>query len=115
MMMKCCNLSLVFQYSSSQGVAVSCGYGTCFAVKTCNGLCHFIFSIDRVGTLWIINDHMDLCQTPCVQVPEFFRHWGHVVSLDQLPTKIGSFNSYLRVYMGCDLAVVFQVRSLYIP
>ncbi len=37
---------------------------------------------------------MDLCQTPCVQVPEF---------------------SYLRVYMGCALAVVFQVRSLYIP
>ncbi len=29
-------------------VAVSCGYGTCFAVKTCDGLCHFIFSIDRV-------------------------------------------------------------------
>ncbi len=23
-------------------VAVSCGYGTCFAVKTCDGLCHFI-------------------------------------------------------------------------
>ncbi len=30
-------------------VAISCGYGTCFAVKTCDGLCHFIFSIDRVG------------------------------------------------------------------
>ncbi len=28
-------------------VAVSCG--TCFAVKTCDGLYHFIFSIDRVG------------------------------------------------------------------
>ncbi len=30
-------------------VAVSCGYGTCFAVKTCDELYHFIFSIDRVG------------------------------------------------------------------
>ncbi len=30
-------------------VAVSCGYDTCFAVKTCDGLYHFIFSIDRVG------------------------------------------------------------------
>ena len=32
---------------------------------------------------WIPNDHMDLSETPCVQVPEFPRHWGHVVSLDQ--------------------------------
>ncbi len=30
-------------------VAVSCGYGTCFAVRTCDGLCHQIFSIDCVG------------------------------------------------------------------
>ena len=30
-------------------VAVSCGYSTCFAVRTCDGLYHFIFSIDRVG------------------------------------------------------------------
>ena len=30
-------------------VAVSCGYDTCFAIKTCYGLYHFIFSIDRVG------------------------------------------------------------------
>ncbi len=46
---------------------------------------------------------MDLCQTHCVQVPDFSRHWGHMVNLD------------LRVYMGCALAVVFQVRSLYVP
>ncbi len=31
------------------GVAVSCGYGTCFAVRSCDELYHFIFSIDRVG------------------------------------------------------------------
>ncbi len=30
-------------------VAVSCWYDTCFAVKTCDGLYHFILSIDRVG------------------------------------------------------------------
>ncbi len=28
-----------------------CGYGTCFVVRTCDGLYHFIFAIDRVGTL----------------------------------------------------------------
>ncbi len=36
-------------------VAVSCGYDTCFVVKTCDGLYHFIFSIDSVGfqpVLW---------------------------------------------------------------
>ncbi len=30
-------------------VSVSCGYSTCFAVKTCDGLYHFTFFIDRVG------------------------------------------------------------------
>ena len=30
-------------------VAVSCGHDTCFVVKTCDGLYHFILSIDRVG------------------------------------------------------------------
>ncbi len=30
-------------------VVVSCGYGTCFAVRTSDGLYHFIFTIDRVG------------------------------------------------------------------
>ncbi len=28
---------------------VSCGYSTCFAVRTCDGLCHLIFSMDHVG------------------------------------------------------------------
>ncbi len=32
--------------NSGPYVAVSCGYGTCFAVRTCDGLYHFIFSID---------------------------------------------------------------------
>ena len=30
-------------------VAVSCGYSTCFAVRTCDGLCHLMFSMDHVG------------------------------------------------------------------
>ena len=34
---------------SSSYVAVSCGYDTCFAVKTCDGLYHFIISIAHVG------------------------------------------------------------------
>ena len=42
-----------------------------------------IFHWSCWDTLWIPNDHMDLCQTPCVQVPDFSRH--------QLPIKIGSF------------------------
>ncbi len=34
---------------STMSVAVSCGYGTCFAVKTCDELYHFIFSIVHFG------------------------------------------------------------------
>ncbi len=39
-------------------VAVSCGYGTCFAVKACDGLCHLTKIMDRVetpfGFQWIV-------------------------------------------------------------
>ncbi len=42
-----------------------------------------IFHWSCWDTLWIPNDHMDLCQAPCVQVPVFSRHRGHMVSLDQ--------------------------------
>ncbi len=34
---------------SAHSVAISCGYDTCFAIRTCDGLYHFMFSIDRVG------------------------------------------------------------------
>ncbi len=40
-------LPTVISYTYS--VAVSCGKDTCFAVGTCDGLYHFVFSIDRVG------------------------------------------------------------------
>ena len=41
---------LAFSYVAVLGiVAVSCGYDTCFSVRTCDGLYHVIFSIYRVG------------------------------------------------------------------
>ncbi len=69
-------------YHLRLSVAVSCGYDTCFAVKTCDGLCHIKFSIDHTcwDTIWIPNDHMDLCQTHCRQVPDLPPTWGHVVN-----------------------------------
>ncbi len=66
-------------------VAVSCGYGTCFAVRACDELYHFIFSIDHVG------------------IPFGFQ------------MIIWTLARHLRVYMGCALAVVFQACSLYVP
>ncbi len=33
-----------------KGVAVSCGYNTCFAVGACDGLCHLTKIMDRVET-----------------------------------------------------------------
>ncbi len=32
------------------GVAVSCGYSTCFGVSACDGLCHLTKVMDRVET-----------------------------------------------------------------
>ncbi len=55
-----------------------------------------IFHWSCWDTLWIPNDHICPSQSTCVQMP--------VVS-----------SSYLRVYMGCALAFVWQVRSLYVP
>ncbi len=77
-------------------VAVSCWYDTCFAVKTCDGLYHFIFSIDRVGI-------------PFGFQPIVWTFVRHTVGRCLISS------SYLRVYMGCALAVVFQDRSLYVP
>ncbi len=85
-----------------------------------------IFHWSCWDTLWIPNDHMDLSQTPCVQVPEFSRHWGQVVSLDQsqaslhslnqLPTKIGSFQflptGLHGLCFGCCFSGPLPLRSL---
>ena len=45
---KTTNKTFYMSYKEKDFVAVSCGYDTCFAVKSCDGLCHFIFSIDHV-------------------------------------------------------------------
>ncbi len=39
-------------------VAVSCGYSTCFAIRTCDGLCHLHLSIEAqcVTTLLPLGD-----------------------------------------------------------
>ncbi len=39
-----------------------------------------IFHWSCWDTIWIPIDHMDLCQTHCKQVPDFFRLWGHMVN-----------------------------------
>ncbi len=51
-----------------------------------------------------------LYQTHCKQVPVFSR-----LSKSDLITWAHSISSYLRVHMGCALAIVFQFRSLYVP
>ncbi len=43
-------------------------------------------------------------------LPEVTRSRGQTQS-----THVASSSSHLRVNMGCALAIVFQVRSLYIP
>ncbi len=67
-----------------------------------------------------------LCPGPCIFPPQgssgqfgpitglvYSKSWFH--SLNQLPIRLVPSSSYLRVYMGCALAIVFQVRSLYVP
>ncbi len=59
---------IVYLENIPSTVAVSCGYDTCFAVRTCDGLYHFIFSIDRVGIPFGIQP---IIWTHCKQVPDF--------------------------------------------
>ncbi len=84
-------------------VAVSCGYSTCFAVGTCDGLCRPTFPID----------HMDLCQTHCKQVPDFSRSQGHMV---RFANKIGSLQFLPRVLhelcFGCCFSGPLPLCSL---
>ncbi len=71
-----CQCQVAFFFS----VAVSCGYDTCFAVKTCDGLYYFIFSIDRVGIpfgfqpiIWTFVRHtVSMCLIP---VPTYGSTW----------------------------------------
>ncbi len=76
-------------------VAVSCGYDTCFAVKTCDGLCHFIFSIDRVGIpfgfqpmVWTFVRHT---VSRCLIFPALGVTWSIWTNRRPRYIKIGSF------------------------
>ena len=65
-----CMWNMWFDEPYFDSVAVSCGYDTCFAVRACDGLYHFIFSIDRVGKpfgLYSGIDHLHLSiEAQCV-------------------------------------------------
>ncbi len=111
---------LASKCQGNMGVAVSCGYSTCFAVRTCDGLCDLIFSMDRVGIpfgfqpiMWTFVRHT---VSRCLIFPAPKVTWS---GLDQsqafLPIQLAPSSSYLWVYMGCALAVVSKVRSLYVP
>ncbi len=72
-------------------VAVSCGYGTCFAVKTCDELYHFIFSIDRVGItfgfqtiIWTFARHL---VSRCLYFPATGITWS-IWTFQFLPTGL---------------------------
>ncbi len=62
---------------------------------------------------------MDLSQIHGVQVPVVSRHRDHMVLVlfNQIicQSRLVPSSSYLRVYMGCALALVLQVSSLYVP
>ncbi len=72
------------------------------------------------NTAWVSIDPVDLCQTHCKQVPDI----SSASKSDQVTWSkwtnrkhcyLASSSSYLRVNMGCALAISFQVHSLYVP
>ncbi len=110
-----CKTSYIYVWHMG-AVAVSCGYDTCFVVRICDGLYHFIFSIDRVGIpfgfqmiIWTLARHP---VSRCLYFAATGVTWSVWTShkLCYVPSS-----SYLQVYMGCALAFVLQVRSLYVP
>ncbi len=95
-------------------VAVSCGCGTCFAVRTCDGLYHFIFTIDRVGVpigsqtiIWTFVRHT---VSRCLIFPAPKVMWS---GLDH---KIGSFQflptGLHGLCFGCSFSGPLPLRSL---
>ncbi len=104
--------------SQNVTVVVSCGYDTCFSVQACDGLYQLIKSIGSDWkTIWVSIDRVDLGQSHCKLVPDCSRPSGSDqvtwAKLKQVNTRgfppVPTFN------MGCALAIVFQVCSLYIP
>ncbi len=85
-------------------VAVSCGYDTWFAVR-------LVMDYTTSHFTWSILGYLSI---------PLARHTGVQVPL--VPAKVITCQSILvpsisclRVYMGCALALIFQVRSLYVP
>ncbi len=72
-------------------VAVSCGYGTCFAVRTCDGLYHFIFSIDCVGIPTQKSTRSTLALKPSVTSPYY--PWLTVTTRSHL-CNVHNFTSF---------------------
>ncbi len=68
--------------------------------QTCDGLYHIAFYLVNFGIPY---------GSRMIR-PALARHTG--VQVPVVPAKV---ISNLRVYMGCALALVFQVRSLYVP
>ncbi len=70
--------------------------------QTCDGLYHFVFYLVIFGIpLGSLTIKPALARHTGVQRVSGLRQSDHVINL--------------RVYMGCALALVFQVRSLYVP
>ncbi len=96
-------------------VAVSCGYSTCFAISACDGLCHPTKVMDRVGTPFgfqpIMSTFVRHTVSRCLIFPAPKVTWSDLDQSQpflQKSIQLASSGSYLRVYMGCALAVVFR-------
>ncbi len=105
-------------------VAVSCGYDTCFAFNTCDELCHLTKIMDRVETpfgfqriIWTFARHTVGRCLIFLALPEVARvMWSDWTNHRHCYIiQLASSSSYLRVNMGCALAICFQVCSLYVP
>ncbi len=105
-------------------LGVSYGYGTCFVVKTCDELYHFIVSIDRLGIpfgfqtiIWSFARHP---VSRCLTFPAIGVTWSiwtnHRPRMNQLPIKIGSFQflptGLPGLCFGCCFSGPLPLRSL---
>ncbi len=101
-------------------VAISCGYSTCFAVRTCDGLCHLIFSMDRVGIpfgfqaiIWTFVRHT---VSRCLTFPAPKVTWLGLDQSQALLHIIGSFQflptGLHGLCFGCCFSGPLPLRSL---
>ncbi len=90
-------------------VAVSCGYDTHFAVRSCDGLYHFIFSIDHVGIPF--GFQTIIWTFACIFPPQGSR--GHFGSITEL---VGTFQflpmGLHGLCFGCCFSGPLPLRSL---